>query len=211
MAGIGFEIRRILERDSFFAVLKAYGYAGLISGGPWVLSILGVMAIGLLSVALGTEQQAVNQFQICVTYLMASSLILTGGMQLMFTRFVADRLYAHEPRIVLPNLLGALLLTTAVSALLSAAFVLLSFDGSAYLRVLLIANFVVVCNLWLVLIFLSGMKAYQRIVRTLAAGYLLAILVSMLLARFGLEGLLTGILVGHAGLLFAFLHHVVRE
>ncbi len=211
MAGIGFEIRRILERDSFFAVLKAYGYAGLISGGPWVLSILGVMAIGLLSVALGTEQQAVNQFQICVTYLMAGSLILTGGMQLMFTRFVADRLYAHEPRIVLPNLLGALLLTTVVAAVLSGIFVLLAFDGSAYLRVLLIANFVVVCNLWLVLIFLSGMKAYQRIVRTLAAGYLLAILVSMLLAGFGLEGLLTGILVGHAGLLFAFLHHVVRE
>jgi len=211
MAGIGFEIRRILERDSFFAVLKAYGYAGLISGGPWVLSILGVMAIGLLSVLLGAEQQAVNQFQICVTYLMAGSLILTGGLQLMFTRFVADRLYANEPRIVLPNLLGALLVTTAVAAALSTLFVLLTFAGSALLRLLLIANFVVVCNLWLVLIFLSGMKAYQRIVRTLAAGYLLAILVSMLLAGFGLEGLLTGILIGHSGLVFAFLHHVVRE
>lgn len=211
MAGIGFEIRRILERDSFFAVLKAYGYAGLISGGPWVLSILGVMAIGLLSVALGTEQQAVNQFQICVTYLMAGSLILTGGMQLMFTRFVADRLYERTPRLVLPNLLGALLLTTAVAALLSTLFVLWTFTGSALLRLLLIANFVVVCNLWLVLIFLSGMKAYRRIVRTMASGYVLAILVSMLLAQFGLEGLLVGILVGHAGLFFAFLHYVVRE
>ena len=32
MAGIGFEIRRILERDSYWSVLRAYGYAGLVSG-----------------------------------------------------------------------------------------------------------------------------------------------------------------------------------
>jgi len=49
MAGIGFEIRRILEKDTLFSLLEAYGFAGLISSGPWVLSILGVMMIGILS------------------------------------------------------------------------------------------------------------------------------------------------------------------
>lgn len=53
MASIGFEIRKMLERDSYWSVLRAYGYAGLVSGGPWVLSILSIMMIGVLAVALG--------------------------------------------------------------------------------------------------------------------------------------------------------------
>jgi len=50
MAGIGFELRELLRRDSLWGLVRAYAYAGIISSGPWVLSILGVMGIGLLSV-----------------------------------------------------------------------------------------------------------------------------------------------------------------
>ncbi len=211
MAGIGFEIRKIMARDSYAALIKAYGYAGLISGGPWVLSILGVMLIGVLAFALDVGQAQINQFQICVTYLMACSLILTGGMQLLFTRFVSDRLFAKQPRIVLPNLLGAIVVTTLASLLLSLPFTLFAFDESSAFKLLLIGNFVVLCNLWLVLIFLSGMKAYQRLIRIMAAGYAAAILSATVLARFGVEGLLAGVLIGHSGLLFAYLFVIVRE
>jgi len=51
MAGIGFELRRILDRDSYAATLQAYIYAGLISAGPWVLSILSVLIVGILSLS----------------------------------------------------------------------------------------------------------------------------------------------------------------
>ncbi len=32
-----------MRANSFWGLLRAYGYAGMISSGPWVLSILGVM------------------------------------------------------------------------------------------------------------------------------------------------------------------------
>jgi polysaccharide biosynthesis protein PelG len=48
MAGIGYELRKLLQKDSLLALIRAYAYAGLISSGPWVLSILGMLAIGLL-------------------------------------------------------------------------------------------------------------------------------------------------------------------
>ena len=50
--------------------------------------------------------------------MMAASLILTGGLQLMLTRFVADLFFTKEEAKVLPNLLGAQLITT-LGALLS--------------------------------------------------------------------------------------------
>ena len=49
MAGIGFELRKILSKDSYTSTMRAYLYAGLISSGPWVLSIISVMLIGVLS------------------------------------------------------------------------------------------------------------------------------------------------------------------
>ena len=50
MAGIGFELRKLMKRDTFFSLLQTYAYAGIISSGPWVLSILAVMLIGIISV-----------------------------------------------------------------------------------------------------------------------------------------------------------------
>ena len=114
MAGIGFELRKLMRRNSLWGLLRAYGYAGLISSGPWVLSILGVMGIGVFSIN-RVQSLALRQFLVSVTYLMAASLILTGFLQLMFTRFIADRLFAKEEGTVLPNLFGALALTTLVS------------------------------------------------------------------------------------------------
>ena len=62
MAGIGFELRRILRRESFVNLLGAYGLAGIISSGPWVLSVLGVMIIGVLSFALEANQDSWSSF-----------------------------------------------------------------------------------------------------------------------------------------------------
>ena len=211
MTSIGSEIRKILGRDSYWSVLRAYSYAGLVSGGPWVLSILSIMMIGILAVILGVAQGEVNAFQICVTYLMAGSLIWTGGMQLMFTRFVADQTYANNKVEVLPNLFGVLLVTMAGGAVWAAPFIFWSFDGPFIQELLLLSNFVVLSGLWITLIFLSGMKAYRRIVWTLIKGYSIGIVVALAASSWALNGLLLGVLIGHGYLLFSFLHHIVRE
>lgn len=62
----------------YTATLRAYLYAGLISSGPWVLSIVSVMLIGVLSLGVVVPDVLVRQFLITVTYLMALSLIFTG-------------------------------------------------------------------------------------------------------------------------------------
>ena len=105
MAGIGFELRKLMRRDSFWGLIRAYGYAGLISSGPWVLSILGVMGIGIFSIN-RVASLAVRQFLVSVTYLMATSLILTGFLQLMFTRFIADPRAGRLPPLLRSALSG---------------------------------------------------------------------------------------------------------
>ena len=211
MAGIGFELRKILSRDSYSATLRAYVYAGLISSGPWVLSIISVMLIGFISIGVVIPNMLVRQFLVTVTYLMATSLIVTGGLQLFFTRFVSDRLFERRYEQILPNLLGIMLIVTIGAGLLAFVALALLFEESFVYRLLVLSNFVVLCNLWLVIIFLSGMKAYNRILLVMLAGYTLMVVSALLLRYWKMEGLLLALLIGHASLLFMFLYNILRE
>lgn len=211
MAGIGFELRRILSRDSYASTLHAYVYAGLISSGPWVLSIVSVMLVGVFSLAMLMPEFLVRQFLVTVTYLMASSLIVTGGLQLFFTRFVSDRLFERKYEVILPNLIGVLLLITLGSGVLGTVLLVTLFDQPLMYRLLVLANFVTLCDLWLVLIFVSGMKAYNRILLTMLLGYSLMVASAYVLLALELNGLLMALLIGHCTLLFMFLYDILRE
>ncbi|MCA1664947.1 MAG: exopolysaccharide Pel transporter PelG, partial [Myxococcales bacterium] len=210
MAGIGFELRKLLKDGSFFGLLRVYGFAGLISSGPWVLSIVGVMLTGVLALGFVFPPQRIIQFLVSITYLMAGSLVATGGLQLMFCRFVADRLFDKRRDAVLPNLLGALTLVVVVSALIGALVLSLWFDEPLLYRMLMLATFVLLCALWIVVVLLSGLKEYRAILLVFVGGYALAVVASLSLRRFGLSGLLAGFLLGQAAMFFALLGLVVR-
>jgi uncharacterized membrane protein len=208
MAGIGFEIKKILRRDSYLAMFSAYAYAGIIGSGPWVLSILGVLIIGLFSLGVVLPHVLITQFQVTITHLIAMSLILTGFLQLGFTRYIADRLFEKNTDAILPNFIGAIFITT----LIGMALALFAFpEQDAVYRLLLIANFVVLCNIWIATIFLSGMKNYKAILVLYTVGYGFAVVAAIFLRSFGLNGLLSGMLLGHFTLMSGMMLLIIRS
>jgi len=211
MAGIGFELRKLLRRDSYTGLIQAYGFAGIISSGPWVLSILGVMLVGIISIGRVYPTELIVQFLVSITYLMAASLIFTGFLQLMFTRYVADRLFEKKGDIILPNLIGALTLITFIGGLSGLFILFVFFDQDIKYRILMLSSFIVLSNIWIVVVFLSGMKAYRLILSVFFIGYSITVFASIALDIFGLNGLLSGFLIGQAILLFLMLSMVLYE
>lgn len=211
MAGIGFELRRLLRTQSYLGLLRTYTYAGIISSGPWVLSILVIMVLGLVSFHHVKPVDQVTQFLVSVTYLVAGSLILTGLVQLLFTRFVADRLYERKPENILPNLISLLSVVNLISGALALAILLWLFtDTPAIYRIEMLAGFVLLCNIWCLSIFLSGIKEYKQILWCFAAGYGVALGVGLALRPWGLEGLLGAFVLGQGILLSSMLYLVLR-
>ncbi|MFP3181954.1 MAG: exopolysaccharide Pel transporter PelG, partial [Paraburkholderia sp.] len=202
MAGIGFELRKILRHETLFGVARAYAYAGLISSGPLILSIFGILIIGVMSLAFVIPKYAIVQFQVSVTYLISLSLVLTGPLQLSFTRFISDRLFEKRDDLVLSNYNGVVLVCTVAAGLLSFVAMLLWFPGTplAY-RVLMVAGFVVVSNIWIGVIFLSSVKQYRQILFVFLIGYGCTVAFALLLNRHGIVGLLGGFVAGHLVLL----------
>lgn len=212
MAGIGFELRKLLRQDSYFALVRAYSYAGLISSGPWVLSIVGLVVIGILSNNIVAPSILVTQFQVSVTYLIAGSLIITGMVQLSFTRWVSDRLYEKKSDMIVPNFAGVLLVINLVggTAAVVLAFTVFREEGAWY-RMLMVAGFVTLCDIWIATIFMSGLKFYKTIVALFGGGYALSVLLAMLLSEWGRDGLLAGYVLGQFLMLAGMLFIVLRS
>jgi uncharacterized membrane protein len=212
MAGIGFELRKLLAKKSYTGVLQAYTYAGIIASGPWVLSILGIMLIGLLSIGVVVPQMLIAQFQVTVTYLFMVSLVLTGLVQLSFTRFVADRIFAKDEAAILPNFNGLLMVAITTSLMLAWPVVLLGFPGqSALYKTLFVMGLANLSALWVATVFLTGMKHYKAILLIFFFGYSATIVMALFFRRFmGMEGLLLGFVVGHFLLLAGMIWLVYR-
>ena len=198
MAGIGFELRHLLRKNTLTSMLQAYAYAGVIGSGPWVFSIIGILLVGVFSLSVVAPPLLVTQFQTSVTYLVACSLILTGAAQLMFTRFISDRLFLKQDETVLPNLHGLLLLILAVASCVGTLALFLVLPGQSLLyRMLMLAGFALMCVVWMLTVLLSGLKHYKAITALFGVSYALIVVLSLPLRRWGLEGLLSSFVLGN--------------
>jgi polysaccharide biosynthesis protein PelG len=213
MAGIGFEIRKLLKKQTYAGLLQAYAFAGIISSGPWVLSIIGIMLIGIFSLGVVSPEIAIAQFQVTVTYLFLISLIFTGAVQLSFTRFVADRIYAKDEAAVFPNFNGLLLVTMGLSIFGGTPLVYLIFPEETVLyRVLFVMGLAVMSAIWIATVFLTGMKHYKAIVFNFFLGYGCTFGFAMLFKYdLGMEGLFLGFVLGHYILLMGMIWLVYRN
>ena len=187
MAGIGFELRRLLRKNTLVGLMEAYAYAGVIGSGPWVFSIIGILLVGIFSASVVVPSHLVTQFQTSVTYLVAGSLILTGLVQLAFTRFVSDRLFEKRRDLILPNLHGLMLVVIAFAAGLGTPALFLLLPGEALMyRMLMLAGFTIMCAVWILTILLSGMKRYKAIALLFGSAYALIVAASLLMRPWGL-------------------------
>jgi uncharacterized membrane protein len=213
MAGIGFELRKLLKKQTYAGLIQAYAFAGIISSGPWVLSIVGIMLIGLLSLGLVYPRVAIAQFQVTVTYLFLISLIATGFVQLSFTRFVADRTFVKDEAAILPNFNGLILAAVGLSIVLGLPFVFFLFpQQTVFYRLLFVMGLAVMSAIWIATVFLTGMKHYRAIVLIFFLGYGATLCLALLFMRaLGMEGLLLGFVLGHYLLLMGMVWLIYRH
>lgn len=213
MAGIGFELRKLLKKQTYAGLIQAYAFAGIISSGPWVLSIIGIMLIGLLSLGVVFPKVAIAQFQVTVTYLFLISLVATGFVQLSFTRFVADRTFAKDEAAILPNFNGLILVVVSLSIMLGLPFVAFWFpEQSVLYRLLFVIGLAIMSAIWIATVFLTGMKHYRAIVLIFFLGYSATLILALLFRRpLGMDGLLLGFVLGHFLLLLGMFWLVYRH
>ena len=211
MAGIGFALRRNLQSETYVGLLRAYAIAAVVGSGPWLISMGSLLFIGLYTQHVGRGTEVVTQFLGTITHLMALSLIVAGLLQLVLVRFVADRLFDRRTADVLPNLVGAMAVVTALGGGVAVVESFAFPSGAGTVKGLYIAAFVALCNVWLLAALMSGLKRYLGVLLVFGVGYLAVVGLASPLARFGLPGYLLAFVIGQGAMVVGMLVLVRRE
>ena len=181
MAGIGFELRKALKEDRLLSYAKVYGYSAILSSGAWVISIIAILIIGFLNISGKGEIHDASRYQVVVTYAiaLASSLIITGILQLPFTRYIADLIFKKKEEEVLPSYFGAIFLSFAFGLPFIVPFYMWVFEDFNWVFIVgVVATFLALCAVWISSIFAASLKYYKGVVFSYLVSYTAIVLVS---------------------------------
>lgn len=169
MAGIGFELRKMIDdRGDLVSRIKGYVSAGLISAGPWIMTVITIGGIDLLVRGSATPEDY-ELFRGLVTYAFAFSLIVVGAIQMAVTRKVADLLYTRDHDAVLPAMVSCMAVLGVIQLLIGATFCW-TVDLDLVTSIGAVSLYVVVSLTWIALIWLGVTKDYDAVLRAFAVG-----------------------------------------
>ncbi len=95
MAGVGFELRRLLRRRTFAAFGISFLYGAALAAGPWLLTVLTMVCLQIwVKPLLGLDAYVL--FGNTVMYAFCGSLILSAPWVMLSTRFAADQIFLHR-------------------------------------------------------------------------------------------------------------------
>ncbi len=172
MAGIGFQLKRLANRDTITSLVSAGGHAAVIAAGPWLFTILSLAGIGITTERLvGLANLA--EFRVLIIYAFSASLVLAAPVTIVATRLVADALWLKQPSRV-----GALLLATLVATLVVVGLGTLGlvafFRPPAATALALVAGSTLVGLIWVVLSFCGAVRDYNGVTLSFMVGLLVS-------------------------------------
>lgn len=199
MAGIGFELRKVVNKGGIGSFFQIAMSGAMIVAGPWILSIITIMVIQtFLNQALAG---GLELFMGIVIYCYAFSLFLFGGFHYIFTRRMSDLLYIKKEGQAFGYVLRLCIPISLISiaiALPAALSLNLSIPHAAMLRFSTVLIFTTVNCLWIIMLFVSVLKWYIKIMLVYTGGLAASLLLIYLLSiQFGLAGALLGFSLGH--------------
>lgn len=201
MAGIGFELKKLLRKDELHSKLSAFLYTGLVTNGPWLFSVVAMTCLMILGRRF-TNEHDLNHFMGINIYCFCFSMMFTGGSQLVITRYVSDCIFSNQESRVLSIYMASLLLALVLS-LVVAVPVIYILHLPIFTSILSLTLFTLVCTMWMTMIFVSAIQAYMRVVYAFFVGFTFVVPAALLGGYLiGLDGFLLGMDAGIAIIVF---------
>ena len=210
MAGIGFELRRILQKETFGALARAHFLGALIVLGPFLCSVFCLAGLSVFSIGV-TSLHNRQVFTGAVVYIFGGSLVTTGLVQVVVTRYLADLVYKGEYDSLIRSLFPVLLVVCALLGVGGLPFIV-TVPLPALTKVTLYTLYLTIGCLWLAVVFVSSAHGHRQVVLIFMFGSVVAFGAGLLLlGRLGLDGLFLGYTAGHILMLALFIRHLVSQ
>ncbi|NOY07652.1 MAG: exopolysaccharide Pel transporter PelG [Spirochaetes bacterium] len=214
MAGIGFELQRVLKKGGIGSFFKVVLAGSMVVAGPWILTILGIFFIGKF--AENELAQYHKLFTAAIVYSYAFSLIFFGGSHYIFTRYVADLIYEDKNQDAGSALVSFSLIVAVIALIIGIiAVVKLKISYMPYYflyKVSVIILFILINLTWLLMIFISLLKRFMAIFMLYLIGMVLSFAAVKLLGHnYYTGGALLGYTLGQLFIVVSLFLLVFKE
>ena len=208
MAGIGFELQRVLKQGGMTGVLKVALAGIIIVAGPWLISILGIFALSRFAGFALVEGGFL--FTAAIVYSYAFSLFLFGGLHYIYTRYTSDLIYIKDDSRAFATLILSMIIIGVLSTFVAIAgvyFIKTDQVGNLLMyRIFAAILFVSINLIWLVMIFITLLKKYMTIFLVYILGMVLSFgAVYVLGKEYKLGGAMAGFSIGQVSILVMLL------
>lgn len=180
MAGIGWRLERMIQRDSLGATLGAFLTGVAVTSGPWLLTTLVLVLMRVSAASSGT--QGIDDVERVITLVYGTVIVLSAPIDIVLSRYASDRVYERRrDQIAAPLrtvLASCLILFTGVGALvmhIGGATSELYWPG--------VALSAVVAAQWLLLSAAGGLSSPGIILRAFGFGAPISVLAALTLSR----------------------------
>jgi uncharacterized membrane protein len=183
MAGIGFELRKLFNGQGLLNNVIAYAYSSLTTIGPMMLCMFMIVGMQWLMTLSGVSFLERELFLTTIVYCFIFSVLITGGLSMVLTRFIADMMYLKKYEHLLSSYYGSMAVCLPFGALTAWLFLRDMPVGFGYkiATYLLFSELIII---WLQTVHLSALKDYKRIVRSFLIGVVSATIGAWLLLNY---------------------------
>lgn len=211
MAGIGFVLRKLAGEDNLSGIIRAYMHSAIVAVGPWIMIIIALAFVTAL-LAPFTGFQEVNEFFAVILYNFLFSFMLTGPIYVIAARYVSDSLYVRSLHPIPGILIGSLVFIIIPALTIATLFYVFYATMSPWATLLSIINFVLLCEIWIVMLYLSLIRDFRAETSSWIISTILSIFLAIYLGElWGSEGMLLGFNIGFTYLVYAMIAHVFAE
>jgi uncharacterized membrane protein len=195
LAGIAFKLQRIVSSESYTSVIRGFIYAIILTSGPWLIIVISLGTLSIYStfiINLASRQL----FKILLVNNYFLTIMVTGTLQLFFTRIFADKMFEKQ-REALPNVIMCNLITAlAAVSLVSIPFILL-IEASFVIKVLTFSLFIAITVSWVLINYVSASDSFLNFIKHYLIGAGASLLLGYVLGfLFGFIGLYSGFILG---------------
>lgn len=179
MAGIGFALQKLLTSKSLAKRFYAFIIATFISSGPWLFSMISLILINLFS-SIFIKFDILLLFRATVIYVYALSIVSSGPVQYLLTKYLADQYYIKK----FENFYPALLTSFIIQFIISCPFILLWYillKGAPHEYIIgTFIFYLIISYIWLMMDFLSASKQYLTIVYSFFIGSAISVILALI-------------------------------
>ncbi|MDC7125749.1 MAG: exopolysaccharide Pel transporter PelG, partial [Spirochaetales bacterium] len=198
MAGIGFELRKVVQKGSISSFFQIAVSGAMIVAGPWLMTIVTILLIQNFFSRYFTEN--IELFMGVIIYAYAFSLLIFGGSHYLITRRMSDLLYEKKERqafgYVLIMFIPIVITSAAIASPIAFSFNL-DIEHDTLFKLSTIIIFVSINCLWVIMLFVSVLKWYIKILSVYIIGLSASLFLILSLSKnYGVAGAALGFAAG---------------